>query len=324
MWKSAAFLLASSAVVYNCFRYFAGGVCRCTTRLDGLAVIITGGNSGIGKALAVEVAKRGGEVILACRDPKLGILAQKDIISSTGNNNVHVRSLDLNSIRSIINFSTDIQNEYPEIYALVNNAGVFYYPQELTEDGFDVTLQTNYLGPFILTHHLLKSLKNSEHSRIINVSSEGHRYVTEYDLKAITKNQKETRSHFTAYGVSKLALLLFTKELSKRLLGSNIIVNSANPGNVETPIFRYFPPLSNPILYALQWPIRLVVVKSPRQGAQTILHALLTSHRTTGQYFTDCKVVLPSAIALNDALSKEYYNLTLEILDTKFDTESEC
>lgn len=92
----------------------------------------------------------GGEVILACRDPKLGILAQKDIISSTGNNNVHVRSLDLNSIRSIINFLTEIQNEYPEIYALVNNAGVFYYPQELTEDGFDVTLQTNYLGKIII------------------------------------------------------------------------------------------------------------------------------------------------------------------------------
>lgn len=75
------------------------------------------------------------------------------------------------------------------------------------------------IGPFILTHHLLKSLRNSEHARIINVASELHRYVTEYDLKAVTRNQKESRSHFTAYGVSKLALLLFTKELSKRLLG---------------------------------------------------------------------------------------------------------
>lgn len=105
---------------------------------------------------------------------------------------------------------------------------------------------------------------------------------------------------------------------------TNVIVNAVNPGNVETNIFRHYPSLSNRWLYALQWPIRLVIIKSPRQGAQTLLHALLTSNRSTGQYLSECKSSLPNPIAFNEVLSTEYYNLTLEILDKKFITESEC
>lgn len=105
---------------------------------------------------------------------------------------------------------------------------------------------------------------------------------------------------------------------------TNVIVNAVNPGNVETAIYRSYPPLSKWWLYALQWPIRILIIKRPHQGAQTLLHTLLTSNRSTGQYFTECKLALPSSIAFNEALSKEYYSLTLEILDKKFITESEC
>lgn len=101
-------------------------------------------------------------------------------------------------------------------------------------------------------------------------------------------------------------------------------MNAANPGIVETNIFRYYPSLSNPWLYALQWPIRCLIVKSPKQGAQTLLHCLLTSNRSTGQYYSDCKLALPSPIAANDKIAKEYYDLTLEILSDSFSTESEC
>lgn len=101
-------------------------------------------------------------------------------------------------------------------------------------------------------------------------------------------------------------------------------MNAVNPGNVETNIFRNFPQLSNPWLFALQWPIRKLVVKSPSQGAQTHLHALLTSNRSTGQYYSDCKLTLPSPLTANDKFAKEYYELTLEILADKFSTDSEC
>lgn len=101
-------------------------------------------------------------------------------------------------------------------------------------------------------------------------------------------------------------------------------MNAANPGNTETSIYRNFPPLSNPWLYALQWPIRLLVVKSPTQGAQTLLHTLLMSNRSTGLYLSDCKPVLPSPIASDDKIAKEYYEQTLELLGNRFCTESEC
>lgn len=155
---------------------------------------------------------------MAVRDIKSGKKAQQDIITESANPNVHVRYLNLNSISSIIDFSDNILLEFDEIYALVNNAGVFYYPQELTEDGFDVTLQTNYLGPYVLTHCLLSALKNSEHSRVINVCSEAHRYANEYDLKVILHNQADPRNNFISYGATKLALLLFTKELARKLI----------------------------------------------------------------------------------------------------------
>lgn len=301
-------------------------MCRCTTRLDGFTIVITGGNSGIGKTLAIELAKRGANIILACRDIKKGLEAKVEILQVVDkyNVNVYVKYLDLCSISSIVKFSENIKKEFDEIYGLVNCAGVFFHPQGLTEDEFEITLQTNYLGPFILTHHLLSLLQKSVHARIINVSSEAHRRVNVYDLKAVTKCQNEFRSHFIAYGVSKLALILFTRELAKKLSNTNVIVNAVNPGNVETPIYRHFPYLANPWLYALQWPIRLVVVKSPKQGCQTLLHALLTSNRSTGQYYSDCKLCLPSPIATSDKIAKEYYNLTLEILADWFSTESEC
>ncbi|KAF7281531.1 hypothetical protein GWI33_004567 [Rhynchophorus ferrugineus] len=314
------------AVAYGLIKYFAGGVCRCSTRLDDLVVVITGGNSGIGEALAFEIAKKGATIVLACRNVEKGGNTKLEILKSVKNytGKIYVKHLDLCSIQSIVNFSEQLKSEFNEIFALVNCAGVFYHPQSLTQDGFEITLQTNYLGPFILTHHLLPLLQKSVHARIVNVASEAHRNVNVYDLKAVTQCQSEFRSHFVAYGVSKLALILFTKELAKKLSNTNILVNAVNPGNVETPIYRYFPPLSNPWLYALQWPIRIVVVKNPFQGCQTLLHALLTSNRSTGQYYSDCKLSLPSPIAGNDKIASEYYDLTLQIVAKYFNTESEC
>lgn len=324
MWKYVAGATVVGSVAYGLMRYYSGETCTCPTRLDGLVVIVTGANSGIGKALSLELALRGATVILACRDIKKGLDTKYFIHDKVPTAKICVKKLDLTSFASIIKFSEDIQTEFEEIYALVNNAGVFYHPQQLTSDGFEITLQTNYLGPFVLTHFLLKSLKMSDHARIVNISSEAHRMVNVYDLKAVTMCQSEFRSHFVAYGVSKLALILFTKELSKKLTNTNVIVNAVNPGNVETNIFRHFPPLNTPWLYALQWPIRLIIIKNPQQGAQTALHALLTSNRSTGQYYSDCKLALPSPIATNDKIAKEYYDTTLEILANIFSTHSSC
>lgn len=101
-------------------------------------------------------------------------------------------------------------------------------------------------------------------------------------------------------------------------------MNSVNPGNVETNIFRHFPQLNNTWIFILQLPIRFFIIKSPYFGCQSIIHCLLTSNRSTGQYIEDCKQILPSADALDIHLAKDFYNLTLEVLDDKFITESFC
>ncbi|KAK9869196.1 hypothetical protein WA026_002944 [Henosepilachna vigintioctopunctata] len=324
MWKYIGGAVVTGGIIYGVMRYFGGGICNCSTRLDGLVIIITGANSGIGKALSLELARRGATLVLACRDTRKGLDVKCEILAAYPGSQVHLKYLDLASFASIFQFSEVIKCEFDEIYALVNNAGIFYHPQELTEDGFEITFQTNYLGPFVLTHYLLNSLKSSDHARIVNLSSEAHRMVNVYDLKAVTTCQNEFRSHIVAYSVSKLALILFTRALSKKLSKSNIIVNAVNPGNVDTNIYRHFPWLSNPWLYALQWPIRRLVVKNPGQGAQTALHTLLTSNRSTGQYYTNCKLSLPSPLASNEEIANEYYATTLEILAGIFSTESDC
>lgn len=222
-------------------RHYSGAKCRCKTRLDGLNIIITGANSGIGKALAYELAERGtltkntksalitrtfsyvfagATLILACRNVKAALDTKIEIINSRkarSTGQIHIKHLDLNSIESILKFSDAIKTEFGDIYALVNNAGVFHHPRELTVDKFDVTIQTNYLGPFILTHLLLPNLRSSEHARIVNVSSNAHYLATEHDLKALLQCQTQDRSHILSYAASKLAVVLFSKQLNKNL-----------------------------------------------------------------------------------------------------------
>lgn len=195
-------------------------------------------------------------MVLACRNIEKGLEAKKYILTRTKSvkPKIFIKHLDLTSFNSIIRFSDTINAEFKEIYALVNNAAVFYHPQGLTEDGYEITFQTNYLGinnlkclvnstlkllffyigPFVLTHQLLKVLKRAVHARVVNVSSEAHRNVNVYDLKAVTTCQTEFRSHYVAYGVSKLAINLFTKHLAKKLarkytkLGCTIAVEIKN------------------------------------------------------------------------------------------------
>lgn len=276
-------------------------------------VIVTGASSGIGEALAFLLAERGATIVLACRDLTKADVVRAEILKKFLVP-IFVKELDLNSFHSILKFANNINNEFNSVYALVNNAGVFYVPQQLTEDLFDVTFQTNYLGPFVLTHLLLKSLATSPDSRIVNVVSEAHRAINIDQLMIITTSQTLSRSHISAYAASKLALVLLTKHLANKLASTKTLVNAVNPGNCETDIFRHFPFLSNKWLFALQWIVRIIVVKRPLEGAQSVLHTILTDDSSSGQYITDCKLDVPSKPCLNDNVVVQYYDLTCKIL----------
>ena len=232
-------LCAALIILYYIFRvYKVNGVpCRSKQRLDGKTVIITGGNTGIGKEVALDLAKRGGRVIIACRDLTRGATAQKEIVRESGNDSVVLRKLDLASMKSIHEFADQILEEESRIDVLICNAGVMFIPYQLTEDGFEMQFGVNHLGHFLLTNLLLDRIKESAPSRIVVVASLAH-YTGYLDFEDMMWSKWYNPQ--LSYCRSKLANVMFARELSKRIKGSGVTVCSLHPGTVYTEITRYF------------------------------------------------------------------------------------
>ena len=181
--------------------------------------MITGGNTGIGKETARILAWRKARVIIGCRNITKGLQAAADIIENTGNRNIKVKKLDLSSYQSVRDFAEEIDEEEEKVDILINNAG-YLGPYVSTVDGLDNTIQVNYLSHFLLTHLLLNKLKACSPSRIINVSSGLHAKVSRIDVDKVLSQKKEGyQSYFNAYNNSKLCMVVFTVEFSKRLKG---------------------------------------------------------------------------------------------------------
>lgn len=198
-----------------------------SVRADGKCVLITGANSGIGKETAIDMADRGAKVILACRDRNRAEKTREEIIRKTGNSNVHVMLIDLASFRSIRAFAKEFLEKEPKLDILINNAGVMGMERKLTEDGLEMQMGVNYYGHFLLTLLLLERLRKSRLSRIVNVSSWGHIFqkFRRHDL-----NFEKSYDRFTPYLQSKLAQVMFTRELSKKLKNSGVTVYALHPG----------------------------------------------------------------------------------------------
>ena len=193
----------------------------------GKTAIVTGSNTGIGKETALDFAKRGARVILACRDEEKATKAAKDIIAKTGSDKVLVRILDLSSFESVRAFAKVINETEERLDILVNNAGLAT-PYQLTKDGYETVFQVNYLSHFLLTLLLMEKIKKSVPSRIVNVSSKLH------DSKHVKLQlddfvlSKEKFHGFQRYSESKLAQVVFTRELSQRLEGEGKIFKLIN------------------------------------------------------------------------------------------------
>lgn len=301
--------LGVAAITVAVFRRWkAGGRCLSKARLDGKTVIITGANTGIGKETAVDLANRGARVILACRDKSRGENALADVIKRTGSKQVVLKSLDLASLESVRKFAQDINKTESRIDILLNNAGVMMCPYMKTSDGFEMQFGTNHLGHFLLTNLLLEKIKRSAPARIINVSSLAHTFTTKIDYDKI-KDEK-SYSRIEAYAQSKLANILFSRELSRRLQGTGVTVNSLHPGSVATELGRYFPGFT--ILY----PTLSLFFKSPWEGAQTNIHCAVEEslENVTGKYFSDCAVVQESKAARDDEAAKSLWEMSAKIV----------
>ena len=223
--------------LYLIRRYFAGGVCHSRAKLDGKTVIITGANTGIGKETAIDLARRGARVIIACRSAEKGEEAVVEVRAKSDNDKVVFRRLDLASLESVRRFASKVLEEEPTIDILINNAGVMACPYSKTEDGFEMQFGVNHLGHFLLTNLLLDRLKESPAARIVNVSSMGHKLAKRINFDDL--NSEKSYSSFVAYSQSKLANILFTRSLAKRLVGTSVIANCLHPGGVRTELVRH-------------------------------------------------------------------------------------
>jgi len=237
MWPLILKIAVVVLVLWMIRRWAAGGVCRSNARLDGKTVIITGANTGIGKETATDLAKRNARVILACRSQEKGKKAEVDVRRESGNNDVNFRQLDLSSFTSIREFAKEVLEEESHVDILINNAAVAVCPYTKTEDGFEMQFGVNHLGHFLLTNLLLDRIKQAPEGRIVNVSSIAHTFCGPIDLDTI--NSEDKYGPYDSYNKSKLANVLFTKQLAKRLEGTNVTTNSLHPGGVDTELQRH-------------------------------------------------------------------------------------
>ena len=228
--------VAAGFGLYFVRKYFGGEVCRSKARLDGKTVIITGGNTGIGKETAIDLAGRNARVILACRSAEKGEKAAVEVREKSGNDDVVFRQLDLASLTSVRQFAAKVLEEEPRIDILINNAGIMGCPYSKTKDGFEMHFGVNHLGHFFLTNLLLDRLKEAPSARIVNVSALAHIFAK---MNFDDINLEMSYSPWPAYCRSKLANILFTQALAKRLADTTVTVNALHPGIVNTELPRY-------------------------------------------------------------------------------------
>eukprot|EP00731_Ephydatia_muelleri_P018055 Em0011g95a len=304
-----------AGTLYLARRYAAGGVCYSRAKLDGKTVIVTGANTGIGKETAVDLARRGARVILACRSAEKGEEAVVEVRARSGNDKVVFRRLDLASLESVRQFASSILEEEPTIDILINNAGVMACPYSKTEDGFEMQFGVNHLAHFLLTNLLLDRLKEAPTARIVTVSSTAHRRAKGINFDDL--NSEKSYSPFLAYGQSKLANILFTRSLAKRLAGTSVIANCLHPGVIRTELGRHFFSGIKKMAWFFLMPIALLVMKSPMEGAQTTIYCAVDEavEGVSGKYFKDCKVTAPlTKAAVDDDMAERLWKVSAELV----------
>jgi len=280
-------------------------------RLSGKVCMVTGASSGIGKATAIALAGMRAQVVLVCRDRARGEAALQEITARTGNHAVELMIADFASLQQVRRLAAAFQSKHERLHVLVNNAGTFEAVRSQTEDGFETTFAVNHLAPFLLTDLLLPTLTASAPARIITVSSAGHGYGTTIHFDDL---QCERRyGGMRAYSQSKLANVLFTYELARRLQGMSVTANCLHPGGVDTGLLRYKGWAGVVVGTALT--IGKPFLLNAEQGAATSV--CLASSRevegSTGQYFAKQRAVRSSKASYDEAMAHRLWEVSEEL-----------
>jgi NAD(P)-dependent dehydrogenase (short-subunit alcohol dehydrogenase family) len=280
-------------------------------------VVITGGNAGIGKETAVGLAEKGATVVITARDQQRGATALEEIRGRTGRDDERlvVMPLDLASFASIRVFASDLLGRFDRLDVLVNNAGLVLRQRRETADGLEMTFGVNHLGHFLLTDLLLDRLRAGDSARIVNVSSDAHKQARnglDFDDLQSTRRYRG----FAVYSKSKLANILFTRELAQRLNGTNVTVNAVHPGFVASRFGRdgdtgRFGDVAMLV-------IRPFAINSA-QGALTSIHVASSPDvdGITGQYFYKCALATPSRAAQDDDAARRLWQVSEDLVASR-------
>jgi NAD(P)-dependent dehydrogenase (short-subunit alcohol dehydrogenase family) len=280
--------------------------------LEHKTCLITGSTSGIGKEIAIGLAKMKANVVLVGRNKEKCQATLEEIWRNasidTNKNQVSYLLADLSSQASIHQLAKEFLDSYESLDILVNNAGVFLSRRFTTVDGIEYTFAVNHLAPFLLTNLLFERIKASSPSRIITTSSVAHR-----GARINFDNLQFERGRYNgieAYRQSKLANILFTKELARRSRGSGVTSNCFHPGGVRTNLVQ-----SGPWYYRLIWAIIDPFLVSPRKGADTAIYLASSSKvdSISGKYFVNRKPVGPSGTADDHDATARLWKISEEL-----------
>lgn len=269
--------------------------------------MVTGATSGLGCATAKALAARGAVVIVVGRNLQRAEETVRDIHNETGNTAIDYLLADFASLAAVRKLAADFASRYQRLDVLVNNAGAFYVQHRATQDGLEMTIVVNHLSHFLLTNLLLEMLQASAPARIINVSSDAHHNAT---MSISDPTAWASYRGFKAYAQSKLANVLFTYELARRLDGTRVTANAVHPGYVATNIG------ANYRLSRLFKRIINITARSVEEGARTSIYLAISPEveSVSGKYFADCKPVQSSPLSYDEAVARQLWEVSTDLV----------
>lgn len=279
--------------------------------MNGRVCVITGANSGIGFATAKALVQEGATVVVCARNPERGEQAVERLREANPDADIGLQLLDLASLASVRRGAAELLATYPQIHVLINNAGLILGDRRVTEDGFEATMGTNHLGPFLLTHLLVDRLEANAPARIVNISSVAHAAARRgLDFDDLHYERRPYAS-FGAYAASKLANIYFTVALARRLEGRGVTVNALHPGVIRSGFGRDGDTGS---FFGTLVKIGGPLLTSPEKGARTSIY-LASSDEVegiSGQYFVREKARRPAKIARDEAAAERLWRISAE------------
>jgi NAD(P)-dependent dehydrogenase (short-subunit alcohol dehydrogenase family) len=287
----------------------------------GRTAVITGANTGLGYETAAALAAKGAHVVLAVRNLDKGQDAARRIEQSEAGAQVELQELDLTSLDSVYAAAEELRTKYDTIDLLINNAGVMFTPKSSTKDGFELQFGTNHLGHFAFTGLLLDRVLAAPDSRIVTVSSVGHRFARR-GIRFDDLHWEREYSRVGAYGQSKLANLMFTYELQRRLAGSHTIAAAAHPGGSRTELTRNLPPLVGAVAKLAE-----PLFQEADMGALPTLRAATDPGVLGGQYFGPDglgeqrghpKVVTSSGVSYDVGIQRRLWRVSEELTSVTY------